>query len=406
MPGPQLQTLTAPDGTAFRDLDHDGVMAPFEDPRRTPDERADDLLGRLSLAEKAGLLFHDIIEVGPQGTPDGGRRHGRPLLDPSRGDHGADQPRQRARAALGPGVGAVVERAAGAGGDHPALDPGHGEHATRGTASPRTPAPPSPPARCRSGRSRSAWRRCATRSGSASSPTSRARSTWPSASAQPAPADRPGHRAALGTAVPHLRQRRGLRRRRRGGLHRGLPAAPRARPGLGGHHGQALPRRRAAARRRGRALPVRAGAGLPGRPVRRAPDPVPPGDRGRHLRADALLRHADRPGAGRRAGRGGRVRLQPADPHRAAAAAARLRRRRSAPTGDWSPGPSWPAGRCPARAWGVEHLSRLDRVVKIIDAGADQFGGEACPELVLRSRGHRAAQRAAARRVGSAAAAA
>jgi beta-glucosidase len=68
MPGPHLQTLAAPDGTAFRDLDHDGVMAPFEDPRRTPDERSDDLLGRLSLAEKAGLLFHDVIEVGPQGT--------------------------------------------------------------------------------------------------------------------------------------------------------------------------------------------------------------------------------------------------------------------------------------------------------------------------------------------------
>jgi beta-glucosidase len=63
-----LTTLTAPDGTAFRDLDHDGVMAPFEDPRRTPAERADDLAGRLSLTEKAGLMFHNIIEMGPGGT--------------------------------------------------------------------------------------------------------------------------------------------------------------------------------------------------------------------------------------------------------------------------------------------------------------------------------------------------
>ena len=63
-----VKTLTAPDGTAFRDLDHDGAMAPFEDPRRTPDQRAEDLAGRLSLEEKAGLLFHTIIEVGPQGT--------------------------------------------------------------------------------------------------------------------------------------------------------------------------------------------------------------------------------------------------------------------------------------------------------------------------------------------------
>ena len=68
MPGPRNRTLTAPDGTAFRDLDHDQRMAPFEDPRLTPGERADDLTGRLSLAEKAGLFFHDIIEVGPGGT--------------------------------------------------------------------------------------------------------------------------------------------------------------------------------------------------------------------------------------------------------------------------------------------------------------------------------------------------
>ena len=37
----------------------------------------------------------------------------------------------------------------------------------------------------------------------------------------------------------------------------------------------------------------------------------------------------------------------------------------------------------PARAWGVERLSREDRVKKILDAGVDQFGGENCPELVL-----------------------
>jgi beta-glucosidase len=36
-----------------------------------------------------------------------------------------------------------------------------------------------------------------------------------------------------------------------------------------------------------------------------------------------------------------------------------------------------------ARAWGVEHLSPLERVVKVIEAGCDQFGGEQCPELVV-----------------------
>lgn len=37
----------------------------------------------------------------------------------------------------------------------------------------------------------------------------------------------------------------------------------------------------------------------------------------------------------------------------------------------------------PARAWGAEDLSAEDRVLKIINAGVDQFGGESCPEHVV-----------------------
>lgn len=37
----------------------------------------------------------------------------------------------------------------------------------------------------------------------------------------------------------------------------------------------------------------------------------------------------------------------------------------------------------PARAWGVEHLSPRERMKKVLEAGADQFGGEACPELLV-----------------------
>ncbi|OJI98268.1 hypothetical protein ASPVEDRAFT_37713 [Aspergillus versicolor CBS 583.65] len=37
----------------------------------------------------------------------------------------------------------------------------------------------------------------------------------------------------------------------------------------------------------------------------------------------------------------------------------------------------------PARAWGVESLSELERTAKILDAGCDQFGGEERPELVV-----------------------
>ncbi|MFJ8441026.1 glycoside hydrolase family 3 protein [Kitasatospora griseola] len=36
-----------------------------------------------------------------------------------------------------------------------------------------------------------------------------------------------------------------------------------------------------------------------------------------------------------------------------------------------------------ARAWGVEHLTPAERAAKALDAGADQFGGEECPELLV-----------------------
>jgi len=37
----------------------------------------------------------------------------------------------------------------------------------------------------------------------------------------------------------------------------------------------------------------------------------------------------------------------------------------------------------PARAWGVEHLSAEERMIKVIEAGCDQFGGESCPEILV-----------------------
>jgi beta-glucosidase len=37
----------------------------------------------------------------------------------------------------------------------------------------------------------------------------------------------------------------------------------------------------------------------------------------------------------------------------------------------------------PARAWGVEQLSETERVLKALEAGVDQFGGESCPEHVV-----------------------
>ncbi|MGP5364132.1 glycoside hydrolase family 3 protein [Brachybacterium tyrofermentans] len=43
-------------------------MDPFEDPRLSPEERTEDLLARLSLEEKVGLMFHTVIETGQDGT--------------------------------------------------------------------------------------------------------------------------------------------------------------------------------------------------------------------------------------------------------------------------------------------------------------------------------------------------
>ncbi|MFJ9821879.1 glycoside hydrolase family 3 N-terminal domain-containing protein [Streptomyces sp. NPDC101151] len=62
------RTLTAPDGTTFRDLNGNGVMEPYENPRLSVDERVADLLGRMTLEEKAGLMFQTMITINPDGS--------------------------------------------------------------------------------------------------------------------------------------------------------------------------------------------------------------------------------------------------------------------------------------------------------------------------------------------------
>ncbi|WP_392544669.1 glycoside hydrolase family 3 protein [Oryzobacter telluris] len=60
--------LTSPEGVEFRDLNGNGVMDPYEDPRLAPEARVEDLLARLSLEEKVGLMFQTVIEAGADGS--------------------------------------------------------------------------------------------------------------------------------------------------------------------------------------------------------------------------------------------------------------------------------------------------------------------------------------------------
>lgn len=58
---------TDTDGLRFRDLNGNGALDPYEDPRLPVSDRVGDLLTRLSLAEKVGLMFHTVIEAGTDG---------------------------------------------------------------------------------------------------------------------------------------------------------------------------------------------------------------------------------------------------------------------------------------------------------------------------------------------------
>jgi beta-glucosidase len=59
---PQIVARAAPvitvQGLRFKDLNRDGVLQPYEDWRLPAARRADDLIGRMSLPEKAGMMMH------------------------------------------------------------------------------------------------------------------------------------------------------------------------------------------------------------------------------------------------------------------------------------------------------------------------------------------------------------
>lgn len=65
--GKEAPTLTQ-DGITFRDLNKNGKLDIYEDPRRPIEERVEDLLQQMTLAEKAGLLFQTMVGMNPDGT--------------------------------------------------------------------------------------------------------------------------------------------------------------------------------------------------------------------------------------------------------------------------------------------------------------------------------------------------
>jgi beta-glucosidase len=57
------------EGVRFKDLNHDGTLQPYEDWRLPPAARARDLVGRMTLEEKAGTMMHGTARTsGPRGT--------------------------------------------------------------------------------------------------------------------------------------------------------------------------------------------------------------------------------------------------------------------------------------------------------------------------------------------------
>jgi beta-glucosidase len=66
-PGPEAPLLTE-GGFTFRDLNKNGRLDPYEDPRLPIEDRVADLLSQMTLEEKAGLMFHTVIGINKDGS--------------------------------------------------------------------------------------------------------------------------------------------------------------------------------------------------------------------------------------------------------------------------------------------------------------------------------------------------
>jgi beta-glucosidase len=66
--GATSYTLLQKDGLKFKDMNRNGTLDPYEDWRLSAEVRADDLVARLTLQEKAGLMMHGTAPVSDDST--------------------------------------------------------------------------------------------------------------------------------------------------------------------------------------------------------------------------------------------------------------------------------------------------------------------------------------------------
>ena len=260
----------AADGTSFRDLNGNGELDPYEDARLPVEDRVADLLARMTLEEKAAQLFHQGLLVPDDGAvgeePEGfssvatrtlvaelGLTHFNIYWTPGPVTLAEWHNRmQEAAEATRLGIPVTISS-----------DPRHGLGDN--------------PATSMAGAGFSKWPDpiglAATRDAGARARVRRRRATGVSGRRHPAgaPPDRRSRdRAALVPCGRNLRRGRRARREPGDRLHP-RHAARDARARERRLHDEALPRRRATARRRGSALRLRPRAGLPRRQLRLSP---------------------------------------------------------------------------------------------------------------------------------------
>ena len=65
--GPEAPVLIA-NGIEYRDLNKNGIMDPYEDSSAPVDDRVNDVLSRMTVEEKAGMMFINMIAMRPDGS--------------------------------------------------------------------------------------------------------------------------------------------------------------------------------------------------------------------------------------------------------------------------------------------------------------------------------------------------